>query len=147
VLELGGDRARRRLGPDILETPPRIGDVLARLRGEPADRAVGDALLDQRLVSGIGTVWKAESLWEVRVSPWRPLGELTDEELRAVLDAAHRLMRASLEQTRPIRRIYGRPGRGCPRCGTPIRKWLQGDDARLTFWCPTCQVGEEPLGA
>ena len=54
--------------------------MLARLRAEPS-RAVGDALLDQRLVAGIGNIWKAESLWEARVSPWRPLADVSDEEL------------------------------------------------------------------
>ena len=63
--------------------------MLARLRGGPQEREVGDALLDQRLVAGIGNIWKAEALWEARVSPWRPLADVSDDELRAVLEAAH----------------------------------------------------------
>src|SRR4051812_13822721 len=93
VLELARDGGRlAHLGPDILEQPPRLEDVLTRLRGEPQARAVGDALLDQRLVSGIGNLWKAESLWAARVSPWRPLGDVSDGELLDTLGAAHRLM-------------------------------------------------------
>ena len=140
VLELSGE-AQRRLGPDILETPPRLDGLLVRFRNEPAGRELGDALLDQRLVAGIGTVWRAEALWEARVSPWRGLGEVSDEELRAVLGAAHRLMHRALDGGRSRRNAYGRAGRACPRCGTPIRSWRQGDDARPTYWCPACQAG------
>src|SRR5438067_6797033 len=83
VLELARDARIRRLGPDILDEPPDFEAMLERLRAEPPARAVGDALLDQRLVAGIGNVWKAESLWEARVSPWRPLAEVDDGELSA----------------------------------------------------------------
>src|SRR5713226_3920179 len=72
VLELDRGIARR-LGPDILADPPDFDAILARLRHEDQQRAVGDALLDQRLVAGIGNLWKAEALWQVQVSPWRPL--------------------------------------------------------------------------
>src|SRR5262249_14258024 len=86
ALELVSDgRALRRLGPDILGSPADLSGMLPRLRAEPQERELGDALLDQRLVAGIGNVWKAEALWEARVSPWRPLGEVGDDELRAVL--------------------------------------------------------------
>jgi endonuclease-8 len=128
VLEL--DRPRRPLGPDILAEPPDLDGMVARLRAEPA-REVGDAVLDQRLVAGIGNKWRAEALWESRVSPWLPVGET---DLRAVLAAAHDLMKG-----RPPARVYRR--RLCPRCGTPIRSHPQGDAARLAYWCPTCQRG------
>ena len=145
VLELRRDSGvRRRLGPDILEQPPRIDDMVAALRRETRARQVGDALLDQRLVAGIGTVWRAEALWAARVSPWRPLGEMSDEELRAELEEAVAKMRGSLDGAHAPRQAYGRAGRACRRCGTPIRSWLQGDAARLVYWCPTCQPGPEP---
>jgi len=148
VLELRRDSAVRwRLGPDILALPPRLDDMVAALRREAPGRRVGDALLDQRLVAGIGTVWRAEALWAARISPWRPLGEVSDEELRAVLAEAAGKMRASLDGAHASRQAYGRSGRACRRCGTPIRSWLQGDDARLVFWCATCQPGPEPRGA
>jgi endonuclease VIII len=139
VLELD-DRAARRLGPDILAAPPDLDGMLRRLRAEPRSREVGDALLDQRLVAGIGNLWKAEALWEARVSPWQELGELGDDELRAVLETAQRLMRAGLEGRRPPRRAYRRAGRPCPRCGGPIRSRPQGDAARTAYWCPACQA-------
>jgi len=146
VLELSARRALR-LGPDILADPPDLDRMVARLRGEHPSRELGDALLDQRLVAGIGNVWKAESLWHAQLSPWRRLGDVTDEELRSVLGEAARLMRASLEQWSDGRAVYRRVGRPCPRCATPIRSRGQGDDNRTAYWCPGCQRGEERPGA
>ena len=143
VLEI--DRGvTQRLGPDILADPPYYDEMIKRLRATPQTRAVGDALLDQRLVSGIGNVWKVESLWEERVSPWRSLADVSDDELRNVLTAANRLMRARLDGVPGRRHVYRRKGHACPRCGTPIESWPQGDDARMAYWCPRCQTGEEP---
>jgi endonuclease-8 len=140
VLELDG-RSLARLGPDILERPPAIERMLRNLRLD-AGRAVGDALLDQRLVSGIGNMWKAECLWAARVSPWAAVGELQDEQLRALLAEAHRLMQTGLEGARPLRRVYRRAGRACPRCGERIRSHGQGEANRTAYWCPGCQAGE-----
>lgn len=139
VLELVGARGAPRLGPDILGEPPDFETMLARLRSEPPEREIGDALLDQRLVSGIGNLWRAEALWEACVSPWRRLAEAGDDELRATLEAAHALMRTSLDGPRPPRRVYRRTGRACPRCGGRIRSAPQGDHARTAYWCPACQ--------
>ena len=146
VLELDRGVARR-LGPDILAEPPQYETMLDRIRASRQERAVGDALLDQRLVAGIGNVWKVESLWASRVSPWRALAAVTDEELRATLEEAHRLMRARLDGVPGRRHVYRRKGHGCPRCGTPIKSWPQGDDARMAYWCPECQRGEDPPAA
>ena len=138
VLELD-DRAVRRLGPDILAEPADFETMSANLRRD-ARRPIGDALLDQRLVAGIGNVWRAEALWEARVSPWRAAGATSDDELRAVLEAAHELMTASVETGRERRAVYNRAGRGCRRCGTPIEARGQGDDNRTAYWCPGCQT-------
>jgi endonuclease-8 len=138
VLELGA-RAARRLGPDILAEPPDLSAMVANLRREPGGRELGDALLDQRLVAGIGNVWKAEALWHARLSPWLRLADATDEELERVLAEAARLMRASLEGRRRTRSVYRKAGRPCPGCGTAIRSRGQGDDNRTAYWCPGCQ--------
>ena len=149
VLELsrGGGVLARRLGPDILAEPLDLEGVLARLRATEQSRDVGEALLDQRLVAGIGNLWKAECLWEARLSPWRALGDLSDDELRAAVVAAHRLMRAAVGGARPLRKVYRRTGRPCPRCGTPIRSYAQGDEARTAYWCPGCQRGGRKASA
>jgi endonuclease VIII len=137
-LELVGARGAPRLGPDILGEPPDFETMRARVRTQQ-EREIGDALLDQRLVAGIGNLWRAEALWDARVSPWRRLDEVSDEELRSVLEAAHRLMRTALDERRPPRQVYRRVGRPCPRCGAVVRSAPQGENARTAYWCPGCQ--------
>jgi endonuclease VIII len=138
VLELTA-RGTRRLGPDILADPPDLAAMVGNLRREHQARELGDALLDQRFVAGIGNLWKAESLWRARVSPWLPLGDATDDELERVLREAARLMRASVEGRREERVVYRKTGRPCPRCRESIRSRGQGDDNRTAYWCPGCQ--------
>ena len=147
VLELS-QRAVRRVGPDILARPPDLDAMVAGLRSQRPARAVGDALLDQRLVAGIGNMWRAEALWRAQVSPWRPLGEVGDDELRRVLEEAARMMRVSVDGARNGRAVYRKAGRHCPRCGERVRSRGQGDDNRIAYWCPRCQPGGEgPTGA
>jgi endonuclease VIII len=137
VLELtrGRSPAVTRLGPDVMANPPDIDGMVARLRATGPEREVGEALLDQRLVSGIGNMWKAEALFAAGVSPWRRLGELEDGELRRVLEAAAELMNAG----RRGGSVYRRAGSPCPRCSALIRSYPQGDQARTAYWCPACQ--------
>ena len=131
-------------GADILAERPDYERMAANLRSRPG-RQIGDALLDQRLVMGIGNIWRSEALWDARVSPWKPLSAVSDTELSQILESAHRLMAASVGGARPLRHVYRRPGRPCRRCGTPIRAHAQGDAARIAYWCPTCKRGgEEP---
>jgi endonuclease-8 len=134
VLELERGRTAR-LGPDILAQ--RV--AAARLRTVDQRREVGEVLLDQRVVAGVGNLWKAEALWAAQVSPWRRVGEATDGELQRVLDEAARLMRESVEGGRRRRAIYRRAGRPCPRCEARITSQGQGDDNRMAYWCPGCQ--------
>jgi len=140
VLELSA-RGTTRLGPDILAEPPDLAAMGANLRREHQSRELGDALLDQRLVAGIGNVWKAESLWHARLSPWLRLEAVTDDELEQVLGEAARLMRSALDDGRQGRFVYRKAGRPCPRCGERIRSRGQGDDNRTAYWCPGCQRG------
>ena len=103
------------------------------------------ALLDQSLVAGIGNMWLAEALWEAELSPWRRLHSGSEAERRSALEAAARLMRESVDFGRSRRhRVYRRVGQPCPRCRTKIRSWGQGDDSRMTYWCPGCQAGDDP---
>jgi endonuclease-8 len=118
--------------------------MLANLRTQPL-RQIGDALLDQRLVAGIGNMWKAEALWAARISPWARVDELTDDELRATLEHAARLMHARLDGVPPRHAVYRR--RVCPNCGGRIATRGQGEDNRTTYWCPQCQGGKDGVGA
>ena len=134
---------------DSLHRAARRLQVLVgeRVAVEPPERdksrELGDALLDPASRRGIGNVWRAESLWHARLSPWLHLGDVSDNELERVLLEAARLMRGSLENGRGERSIYRRAGRPCPRCGEPVRSRGQGDDNRTAYWCPGCQRGAE----
>lgn len=145
VLELTRGRSPTvaRLGPDVLAEPPDLAGMVARLCAAGGSREIGDALLDQRVLAGIGNMWKAEILFEAEISPWRRLGELGDDDLHRLVGEAARLMRSG----RRRHEAYRRPGRPCRRCGAVIRSSPQGDDARMAYWCPGCQAGTGPAGA
>src|SRR5436189_85834 len=119
VLELS-DRARLRLGPDILAEPPDLDAMVANLRALSQGQSLGQALQVQRAVAGIGNMWMSEALFDARVSPWLTLAEVTDDELRAALQAAARLMHARLAGAPARHRVYRRKRQGCPRCGRPV---------------------------
>jgi endonuclease VIII len=144
VLELH-TRNIARLGPDILERPPRIDAMLERMRHADGTRWFGETLQDQSLVAGIGNMWVAETLWRAELSPWRRLRDVPDADRRRALEIAHELMAASVDGRREGgHQVYRRVGRACPKCGGPIRSWGQGDDNRMTYWCPGCQGGDDP---
>ena len=140
VLRLEDERARR-LGPDLLADATSLDEVVARVRATEPSRLLGDVLLDQRVVAGIGNMWLAELLWQGRISPWLPVGEATDEELAAALGWGRGAMRASVAGARPARAVYRRAGRPCRRCGAPIRSRGLGDLNRTAYWCEGCQRG------
>ena len=130
-----------RLGPDILAEDFEPGAAIARMRGTNQGIELGEALLGQRLVAGIGNIFKSEGCWAARVDPHRQLESLGDDELAGALRATRELMIEAVDSGRQPKRIYRRAGEPCPRCGTPIRSRAQGDNARTTYWCPSCQTG------
>jgi endonuclease VIII len=137
------DRRLAQLGPDILAPDFDYARFLRRLREDDPTRPIGDTLLRQQVVAGIGNLWKVEGCFAAGVDPWRPAGSVTDAEaVRIIEHTRPRMQRAAADghQAR-WRRIYGRTGRPCPRCGpsSTIRQRGQGDDNRTTFWCPACQ--------
>ena len=132
------DPTLSRLGPDILAADFSAEAVARSLRGHP-HRTLGDALLDQTLVAGIGNIFKSEACFRARLDPWQPIGDLTDEQLVQVSSAAHDLMQDAVENGRHASAIYRRAGQPCPTCGTPIVSRGQGDANRTTYWCPKCQ--------
>ncbi len=137
------DRRIAGLGPDILATEFDLARFLRRLREDDPTRPIGDALLDQRTIAGIGNLWKVEGCFEAGIDPWRPTGDVSDAEATAIVHACRpRMQRSALDgnQSR-FKRIYGRSGMPCPRCGGSSRIQVRGqwDDNRPTFWCPGCQ--------
>ncbi len=137
------DQRLAALGPDILAEQLDEAEVLRRLRHEDPTRGIGDALLDQRTIAGIGNLWKSEGCFAAGVDPWRPVREVSDDEVLAIVSETRPRMQASAAdgiQDR-WRQVYNAAGRPCPRCGPPalIRGRGQGDSNRPTFWCPSCQ--------
>jgi endonuclease-8 len=142
ILELGTARLAR-LGPDVMNDPPDLAAMRERFRTTNQGRELGEALLDQSLVAGIGNKWKAEALFEASMSPWAPLREVGDDDLVNLLSTASTLMRGARRRNL----VYRRVGRSCARCGVPIRSRPQGEHARMAYWCPRCQAGTEAAGA
>lgn len=140
VLALDGSPVRR-LGPDVLATAARVETLVGRVRSADPERLLGDVLVDQRVVSGIGNIWLAELLWHARLQPWLRVGEATDDELGAGLRWARSAMLSAVGGTRSSRAVYRRAGRPCPRCGSPIRARGLGDANRTAYWCDRCQRG------
>jgi endonuclease VIII len=134
------DPVLARLGPDVLAEDFDAETVARPLRAA-ADRTLGDALLDQSLVAGIGNIFKSEACFAARLDPWQLVADLSDEELRRVLQAAHDLMREAVERGRQPRAVYRRAGQPCLVCGTTIASHGQGDANRITYWCQRCQAG------
>jgi len=163
VVELlsGRDLARheqlRALGPDLLDPEFDASEVVGRLRDHRAD-SIGDALLNQRVMAGIGNVLKSEILFVARIDPFRPIESLSDDGLTHIVGVARELMHANVlgrmrtlspatgrRTTRSLDPnaklwVYGRDRRPCRRCGALIQSRKTGMDARLTYWCPRCQI-------
>ena len=137
--QLGRDPRLARLGPDLLADDFDPAVAAARIRSAGADLRIGDALLGQRLVAGIGNIFRSEGSFEAGLDPRTPVGEVTDDQLVGVLQATRELMLEAVETGRQPNRVYRRAGMPCERCGTRILSQAQGETARTTYWCPSCQ--------
>jgi endonuclease VIII len=137
------------LGPDLCDAGSLaddvLDDVLARAEriGRP-EATLGEALLDQRIASGIGNVYKSEACFAVGVDPGSTLGAVPGELRRRAWATAAQQLQANLghaeRRTHPAGlAVYGRRGRPCYRCGTPIEMARHGEQSRSSYWCPRCQ--------
>lgn len=149
-----GERTHRslnNLGPDVLGPSPDFdfAEVRRRAMGKDASLPVGVLILDQTVVSGIGNIYRCESLFLDRWNPWTPRHQLTDQQLHHLIGTARKLMKRNVSGGHGPREfgaggpgnpwVYGRTNRPCRMCGTPIRKGRIGEQARDVFWCPRCQ--------
>ncbi|OEJ94112.1 DNA-formamidopyrimidine glycosylase family protein [Streptomyces thermolilacinus] len=143
------------LGPDLLGPDWDFEEAVRRVMADP-DRPLGEALLDQRNLAGIGNVYKCELAFLARVTPWLPVGELSAGVPERLVTTARRLLeenkgrfdRRTIPGNRPDRKlyVYGRAQQPCYRCGVPIR-WDGGGTGpadRVSYWCPGCQSGPAP---
>jgi endonuclease VIII len=147
----------RKLGPDLLADDVDIASALARLKAR-GTLEIADALLDQRVIAGIGNVYKSEVLFACGVNPFDLVASLSDERLTCLIETGVKLLRANVSDglmpmttytgyRRTTRRadpsgrlwVYGRGRLPCRKCGTSISVRAQGPDARLTYWCSKCQ--------
>ncbi|UCF68221.1 MAG: Fpg/Nei family DNA glycosylase [Acidobacteriota bacterium] len=143
--------ALRPLGPDLLAPEPDIDEILTRL--EAADElSIGEGLMTQKLLAGIGNVYKSETLFLCRVDPFAVIASLDDSQREQLVRTARALMMANLDSGPRRTRfelsdrgrkqrhwVYGRRGRPCRRCGTRIQMRRQGLAGRSTYFCPRCQ--------
>ncbi len=135
------------LGPDLLDDEFDAQLALVNFRDPArADLTIGDAIMDQRAMAGVGNIWKNETLFRCALNPWMLVRELTDEQLLGMIDTARHLLLASVGKPnrfnltrRPEMYVYGRAGRSCYRCRTRLRAAPQANDIRHTAWCPRCQ--------
>ena len=142
-------RSLTELGPDLLAAAFDLDEAVRRLRARAAEE-LGNALLDQRAVAGIGNVYKSEVCFLERLDPWASVATVSDDELASALRTSRRLLQANIRggarvtTGSPVRGqglwVYGRAGRPCRRCGTRIEAARQGELARLTYWCRRCQA-------
>jgi endonuclease-8 len=149
-----------RLDCDVLHPAFDAEAVFQRLMARGKE-AIADALLDQRVLAGVGNVFKSEICFVTGIHPFAPVAALTQEQLRTAVATAQRLIAANVLEDSPDRIVtyrgldrrtthdsspganlwvYGRQGQPCRRCGEPVLRQLQGANARVTFWCPRCQT-------
>ncbi len=159
--ELSKHEELRQLGPDLLADAFDRDEAIRRLIAR-GDTAIADALLNQRVIAGIGNVYKSEVLFICRINPFVAVRELSREQLGALIDTAAKLLRVNVSsglarmttyvgyrrttnRDNPSERlwVYGRARSACRRCGTLIHGRKHGTEARLTYWCPRCQPGTD----
>ena len=139
------DAALGYLGPDLLGPDWDAGEVLTRLLADPG-RMIGEAVLDQRILAGVGNVYRSELCFLLGILPYTPVGEVPN--LPRLVALAQELLVANTQRSRRSTTgrlrgatlwVYGREHRRCQRCGTAIRQADLGDPARVVYWCPNCQ--------
>src|SRR5262245_45570656 len=156
--DLARHRVLQTLGPDLLDSGFDPVEAYRRMTLRPRD-TLASVLLDQRVMAGIGNVFRSEILFLARVEPFTTVGELSERERQRVIDHARTLLSTNVmsrsQTLGPAMRrrttrsmdptanlwVYGRGGRPCRECGTPIKVRKTGVDARPIYWCPACQPG------
>uniref|UniRef100_UPI0033236A92 DNA-formamidopyrimidine glycosylase family protein n=1 Tax=Pseudonocardia alni TaxID=33907 RepID=UPI0033236A92 len=144
------------LGPDLLDPdwgPGHDAEALRRMTAR-AGHPLGLVLLEQRVMAGLGNLYRNDICFLLGLTPWVPVRDVPD--LPGVIDLSRRLLSSNKDRPEQTTTgslaageahwVFERPGRPCRRCGTRIRTADQGDDhrARVTYWCPRCQTGPSP---
>lgn len=145
--QLARHESLRRLGPDVLAEGFDVEEAVRRIAAS-GDRPIGEVLILQSALAGVGNIYKSETLFLCSVDPFAPVAAFSEKDIARVVAKARELMSANLDGTpRKTRRtldgasywVYARSGKACFRCATRIRMRRQGDAGRSTYWCPGCQ--------
>ncbi len=134
------DPGLAQLGPDPLRPGFDVEAAADRLRRRGAGIEVGEAVLDQSIIAGVGNAIRNEAFFRAGISPWHRVDELTSEQLERIVLENERVMQISMAKGRRPRSIYRANRKGCPACGGPISVRGQGDANRTAYWCPACQA-------
>jgi endonuclease-8 len=144
---------RGRLGPDLCKPTTDLGDVVDLLLSYPEPEArLRDVMLDQRVMCGVGNVYRCEVLWATELSPWAHVGDLSHHDAVVLVNTAAAMLREGARTGRRVTNadvrgglaVYGRNGQGCVRCRETIAVRRVGEHARLLYWCEGCQVRLDP---
>jgi endonuclease-8 len=147
----------RKIGPDFLAETFDEAEAMRRIRAR-SDSEIAEAILNQRVVSGIGNEYKSEVLFMSRINPFTLVRDLSDEQIETILKTARKVMVANVKKRstqrittfsldpRQATYVFSRGGKPCRKCGAPISYKKQGKDVRGTYWCPICQPPARPVG-
>lgn len=143
-----------RRGPDLGRADADLEECVDRIMNyHERDTAIADVLLDQRVMCGVGNVYRCELLWACEIHPWAHVGSLKRGECREIVTLASEMIQANLDHTPRNTTadfngglaVYGRQGKHCHRCGDVIKVTHHGEAHRVLYWCPNCQVIHQPL--
>jgi endonuclease-8 len=141
------------LGPDLCQPSPDLDECVRRMMSyTPTETSIAEVLLDQRVMCGVGNVYRCELLWATEIHPWARVGDLSHDECRELVSLAHEMLRANLTRTARITAprvdgglaVYGRQGKKCPRCSELVRVTHHGEANRVLYWCSGCQTAHTP---
>jgi endonuclease-8 len=140
---------RGRLGPDLMSPTADLCNAVNLLLSQPdPETRVRDALIDQHVIRGLGNVYRCEVMWALELSPWAHVGDLNHDDAVAIIDIAVKMLqahqarvrRAAVGQAGSPLSVYGRCGQICSRCHDSIQSLPVGQQGRMLYWCPGCQV-------
>lgn len=128
-------------GPDLSDKNVDIESCVDRLMGyEDADMTVAEVLLDQRVMRGIGNVFRCELLWTCELHPWAKISSLNREECRELVTIAAEMLQHKSAELNNSLAVYGRHGKSCARCSGLIQITHHGEAKRVLYWCADCQT-------
>ena len=140
---------RGRLGIDLVRADADLAEAVDLLLSYPEPEArLRDVMVDQRVMQGVGNVYRCEVLWAAELSPWAHIGDLAHHDALLIVNTAARMVRSNHQRIRRTATsatssglaVYGRCGQGCIRCGDTIRSQQVGESGRMLYWCPGCQT-------